>query len=615
MGNINIYIGGQDLILHTVSSGIFDASLNIMNRFPDVLELGYYVDNSKNPPDNWGIKEDSFVIESIIGQVLDTCEFTVYDKYSTLKNYPIVFHTLADIAITRNNSDEIIFSGLIAHIAGEPEGFSTYWHISCQDYTLMLDRTLVIQDYPANYIYAPTEGDYMGTSLSGIQAIIAAAFEKDIIGQFGVSDSSEIEARTFVEQGLPSLSQQVFRYSTLRETVSQLAQYVGYDFYVDYYKRLHFFYREDFDAAYDLTDNIMDSDNEVNYRDLTWTRDGTRVVNTFALFGDRLLSDNQTSLLSASGVQTEFALNIDTIRLNYPIVAEPGQRTVRIDVRRVTGVNDDPDDVRLTANIHNGGDNMSVLSVSSATFVTDGVEVENIIINNIDGSWGVITGVTETTINAILRGGTRNNWDDGDEMSIPQWDVQSVTSDLLAEDEDFDVRHESLGRLLRFQVAPPQDDYAIRLRYAYTFVAGQVNSDSDSINRYGRVFSRRVVASDVNSAQGMVQKLGYLQEQYADALEVATLKISDDMFPTAQDLAGVGSVPNSMNEEDAARRFEAGQWVTIKSKILPLDKEMLIHRITTRILGVGEDSDIFDPAVQSVLEYEIELRDWEVDII
>ena len=585
MSVITVYIGGNSLI-----NGMEPNNADVLNTVdPDTVNIQDIT--------GVGIQEDSLLIESIIGQVLDTCEFTIYDKYSQLKNERS-FHTMADIAIIRNDSSDIIFSGLIAHIAGEPEGFSTYWHISCQDYTLLLDRSLVIQDYPANYIYAPTEGPYAGTSLSGIQAIVAAAFEKDIIGQFGVSASSEIEARMHVIQGLPSLSQQVFRYSTLREMVSQLAQYVGYDFYVDYYKRLHFFYREDFDADYDLTDNITDPSNEVNYRDLTWTRDGTRVVNTFALFGDRLLSDNQTSLLSATGVQTEFALNIDTIRLNYPIVSEPGQRSVRIDVRRVMGVNDIPDDLSLTSNTHNGGDNVSVLSVSSATFVTDGVEVEDIVINDTDVSWGVITGVTETTINAILRGGTRNNWDDGDTMSIPQWDVQSVTSDLLAEDVDFDVRHESLGRSLRFQIAPPNLTYAIRLRYAYTFVAGQVNSDSDSINRYNRVFSRRVVASDVNSAQGMVQKLGYLQEQYADALEVATLKISDDMFP-AKD----------------TRRFEAGQWVRIINNVLDLDKEMLIHRVTTRILGVGEDSDIFDPAVQSVLEYETELRDWEIDII
>ena len=94
---------------------------------------------------------------------------------------------------------------------------------------------------------------------------------------------------------------------------------------------------------------------EVNYRDFTYKWDGTRIVNTFALFGDRLLSDPQTSVLSANGTDTLYPLTDETIRLNYPLTAEPGQQTIRVDIRASTNVS-------LTANTHNGGDNRSSLS-------------------------------------------------------------------------------------------------------------------------------------------------------------------------------------------------------------------------------------------------------------
>ena len=125
------------------------------------------------------------------------------------------------------------------------------------------------------------------------------------------------------------------------------------------------------------------------------------------------------------------------------------------------------------------------------------------------------------------------------------------------------------GKTLTFQTPPPNSVAGVRLRFTYLFTAGNISPDDESIDRYNRVFSRRVVASDVNSAAGMQQKLEYLKEQYADALEVITLTVSDDMF---------GTNP---------ARFRPGQWATIKNRVLgpAPNKEYLIHRITTKVIG------------------------------
>ena len=516
-----------------------------------------------------GVQEETFVVESIIGRSIDTCDFTVHDKYSNIE-----IPSMADVVVTRSGDSGRLFAGLAAFITGTPSGFSRYWDVSCQDYTILLDRSLVLQNYPVGFTYGTNP------ELIGDKAIMASAFEEDLIGVSGASDlPSEIDAEEFVEQGLPVLAHQQFKYNSLREVVSQLAQYVGHEFYVDYDKKLHYYYNEHNPAPFSLTDGVP-SNTALQYRNCQWKRDGTQLTNTFALFGDRLLSDSQVSLLSSDGSKTAFDLDFDAIELNFPILAEPGFSAIRVDKRGSS-------DRTLTADTHTGGDDVPVLTVAGAQFVSDGVVVGDIVLNTTDGSWGTITAVTELSIVAILRGGQDNAWDTGDVAVIPTWEAQKVNNDSLSSRGTFDVKHDVVGKTLVFDSPPPNNTYAIRLRYTYNFVGGQVDSDRDSYDRYGRVFARRVVVSDVNSAAGIIQKMENLKRQYANALEVVTVSIDDADFP-------VGN-PD---------RFKAGQWVSFTNNILGVSaKDFLIHRITIRILGGGK------------IRYDLELRDWEVDLL
>ena len=66
---------------------------------------------------------------------------------------------------------------------------------------------------------------------------------------------------------------------------------------------------------------------------------------------------------------------------------------------------------------HDGADNAATLTDSSASWVPDQYIGEHI--NNVtDGSQGVVTSNTATTITATLSGGTDNDWDIGDEYEI-----------------------------------------------------------------------------------------------------------------------------------------------------------------------------------------------------
>ena len=481
------------------------------------------------------VMEKSLSIESIVGQTVDTCSFTVYDK-----NREYHIPTMSEVEVRRTDTDERIFGGLAVFVQGKPEGFTRWWYVSCQDYTILLARTLCLQNFPAGYDYEGLRGD---------KAVIASAFEVNSLGP-GAGDAgpetqgvnwSGIEARTNVQQGLETTAQLLFRYSTLQEIVVQLAGYAGYDFYVDYDKSLHYYYRESELAPFELSDGVSQSVSVLQYRNCSWRRDGTRLLNTFALFGNHLRSDPQVSLLRADGSQTHFLLNTANLGHNFNLIAEAGGgEFIRVDIEGPAKP--------LTASTHTGATSRTQLTVAGGDFVNDGVVVGDIVLNQTDGSWGRVTQVTATTITGELLNGTNNEWEVGDVAVVPTWVAQTLGNRLIPGSGI--VFHDSGGKTLDFDTPPPVG--WIRLRYAYNFAAGQIETDFSSYNRFGRqVLARRVVVSDVNSYEGISLKLGHLKEQYSEPLEVVRCTLTDDMYPA-----------------NRRERLRAGQWVAFTNSVL-----------------------------------------------
>jgi len=134
-----------------------------------------------------------------------------------------------------------------------------------------------------------------------------------------------------------------------------------------------------------------------------------------------------------SGVDTGYQLDIDS---TFP------KRKIRSVVRRV-GANSliratyqaiTPGPAILQANAdqrlwfltaraayqgeHTGLDNASVLTDDRADFLRAGVKVGQTIFNITDGSSGIITARTQTTITATLSGGAEDDWDIGDDYLV-----------------------------------------------------------------------------------------------------------------------------------------------------------------------------------------------------
>ena len=66
---------------------------------------------------------------------------------------------------------------------------------------------------------------------------------------------------------------------------------------------------------------------------------------------------------------------------------------------------------------HTGSDDAAIMTDSAATFIADSL-IGGVIVNKSDGSKGVITDNTITTVTATLSGGTDNDWDDGNTYRV-----------------------------------------------------------------------------------------------------------------------------------------------------------------------------------------------------
>jgi len=103
---------------------------------------------------------------------------------------------------------------------------------------------------------------------------------------------------------------------------------------------------------------------------------------------------------------------------------------------------------------HDGDDNASALSDSTADWETSEL-VGFYVLNTTDGSKGLITANTSTTITATLSGGTGNDWDADDKYIVQK-------PDALPIDLDYQVIRPAAGGAFKFYATVP-DNYLIKL--------------------------------------------------------------------------------------------------------------------------------------------------------
>ena len=202
------------------------------------------------------VEWESFEIENNLTSQVDTCSFS-YRKYGSRSYTPTLGHV---VQILQNATE--IFEGKIVKINSEVEGKDVLTYaIECQDYTVDLDAQLVSNTY---------ETQSVEDIITDIIADYTAGFTTT-----NVSCTTEVKYIAFP-------------YVQVSKCLQQLAELVGYEWYVDYDKDIHFFAKGDELSPFNLTD----TNNTYIYRSLKLTEDYRNIRNKIFIRGSTYIGSS-----------------------------------------------------------------------------------------------------------------------------------------------------------------------------------------------------------------------------------------------------------------------------------------------------------------------------------
>lgn len=219
------------------------------------------------------IMADSLRIDNILTQKRDTA------KFSILNNTGDTYKPNLGAEVVVTDSGTRIFGGVITAIESKARAYAVIEHeINCQDYTRLLDHKLVSNSYTNQTV------DQIIASLKSIYFP---------------------EGFTTTNVDAPVVIQYVaFNYKPLAACLTELAEAINYDWYVDYDKDIHFFAKETVAAPFSLSD----TNGKYDFNSLIIRRDNSQIRNSIVVRGGEYIGSQLTTELEASGVDDIFPL-------------------------------------------------------------------------------------------------------------------------------------------------------------------------------------------------------------------------------------------------------------------------------------------------------------------
>lgn len=244
------------------------------------------------------INMGSLSINDEITSKINTCSFNSFDV-----NGEFIPTTSQEVRVV-DPYDNVIFAGQISQVSQKRSGINPAldtellsYSISCQDYTRILSRKLIIETYQNM------------TVLDIITAMINKYYPND-----GLTLNN-------VETG-PLIEQITFNYKTGDKAIEDLAKTIGYDWYVDYDKDIHFFSSGTPTSFFTITDQTT------NWSDLTIKPDTSQLRNRVYVRGGIYYSDPYTQTILADGVQNDFTLAYTPSFDNFSLTVDGSPVTV-----------------------------------------------------------------------------------------------------------------------------------------------------------------------------------------------------------------------------------------------------------------------------------------------
>ncbi len=243
----------------------------------------------------------SLSINDELTSTINTCSFRSYDIDGTWTP------SISDIIKIYNLDETLIFAGQIASVSETRIGINPDdgeellgYSVSCQDYTKILQRKLVIETY------------HNKTCKTILQEMVDKYFPQEGI--------------TFVntEEG-PLVENITFNYQSADRMIETLADSVGFQWYIDYEKDIHFFDQVGAPTTLTITDSTD------NWSDLKINPDTSQLRNRVYIRGGIYYSDPYTQNLVADGEQEEFILAYTPDDNGFSLTVNATSRTVGLD--------------------------------------------------------------------------------------------------------------------------------------------------------------------------------------------------------------------------------------------------------------------------------------------
>lgn len=211
--------------------------------------------------------------------------------------------------------------------------------VAAQDYQFQLTRTLVVNAWVSQ------------TAGAIVQSILTEAG-----APFGITAGT-------IEAG-PVLEAYAVDYEEAGQAITRLAEAIGFEWYVDYSKALHFFspLSGATAAPWNLTIPSAPSAASAPVENLRAPRDGTQYRNAITLRGAQSISDLRSDARTSSGVEREYVTS-------FPLVV-PGTLTVTVNgVPQTVGVTgeDDPSLYQWMVAYSGRQDNLATIVATTGT--------------------------------------------------------------------------------------------------------------------------------------------------------------------------------------------------------------------------------------------------------
>ncbi len=225
------------------------------------------------------VESTSLFIYDRLSHNPDTASFTIIDPDSE----PLEG---GEVLIYVDDTSQVIFGGIIAstvRINIVPNIYS--YDVNCIDYRRWFDRILVKETYAAG---------------QAINTIITAIVTNYTEAALGFTTNN-------VDAALLTLNDFVFNYRYPSDCLREMAAAIGFDWYIDSDKDIHFFYREKNTAPLEITDSMLITYGITQFR---ISSDFSQIRNKiFIQGGYELSSATIIQLREADGSQTSWNLD------------------------------------------------------------------------------------------------------------------------------------------------------------------------------------------------------------------------------------------------------------------------------------------------------------------